>query len=71
MLIYSKAFRCTFIGTRKNPCSSKVVQLELLNKAKARTSKNRAALRFSLHKFVHLNFFGPYSKTCIVKVRAF
>ena len=35
---YSKALRCTFFGEWKNSCSSKFVQLELLNKAKARTS---------------------------------
>ena len=40
---YSKALRYTFLGEWKNLCSSKFVQLELLNKAKARTSKNRAA----------------------------
>ena len=38
-------------------CSSKFVQLELLNKAKARTSKKLCSLRFSIHKFVRLNFF--------------
>ena len=40
---YSKALRCTFFGEWKNWCSSKFVQLELLNKAKARRSKNGAA----------------------------
>jgi hypothetical protein len=40
---YSKALGCTVFGEWKNLCSSKIVQLELLNKAKARTSKNRAA----------------------------
>ena len=40
---YSKVLRCTFFGEWKNSFSSKFVQLELLNKAKARTSKNRAA----------------------------
>ena len=40
---YSKALRCTFFGEWKNSCISKFVQLELLNKAKARSSKNRAA----------------------------
>ena len=62
--IYSKALRCPFLGERKNLCSSKFVQLLLLNRVKARWS------RFSLHKFVHLKFFGPYSKTCTCKVRA-
>ena len=28
------------------------------------------SLRFSLHKFMHLKFFGPYSKACIFKVCA-
>ena len=41
-MIYSKALRCTFFGEWKNSLSSKFVQLELLNKAKARTSKIRA-----------------------------
>ena len=39
---YSKALRCTFFGEWKNWCSLKFVQLELLNKANARTPKNRA-----------------------------
>jgi hypothetical protein len=39
----SRALRCTFFGEWKNLCSSKFVQLELLNKAKARSSKNCAA----------------------------
>ena len=41
-MIYSKALRYTFFGEWKNSLSSKFVQLELLNKAKAKTSKNRA-----------------------------
>ena len=36
----SKASRCTFFGDWKNSCSSKFVQLESLNRAKARTSKS-------------------------------
>jgi hypothetical protein len=36
-IIYSKALRCTFFGEWKNSRSSKIVQLWLLNKAKART----------------------------------
>ena len=40
---YSKALRCSFLGEWKKLCSSKFVQLELLNKAIARTLKNRAA----------------------------
>ena len=43
---YSKALRCTFWGEIKNLCSSKFVQLELIDKAKERTSKKRAALGF-------------------------
>ena len=43
---YSKALRCTFLGERKNSCSSKLVQLLLLNRVKARWSKNRAAQGF-------------------------
>ena len=42
-LLYTVAFRYTFFGEWKNFCSSKFVQLELLNNAKARTSKNLAA----------------------------
>ena len=70
LLKYSKAFRCTFLGEWKNSCSSKFVQLELLNKAKARTSKNRAALGFYYINSYISNFFEPYSKMCIVKFRA-
>jgi hypothetical protein len=40
---HSRALRCTFFGEWKNSCSSKFVQLELLNKVKARSSKIRAA----------------------------
>ena len=57
-----------FWGMEK--CSSKFVQPELLNKAKERTSKNRAAQGFHYINSCISNFFGPYSKTCIVKVRA-
>ena len=67
---YSKALSCTFFGTKKNMCGSKFVQLELFNKAKARTSKNRAAKSFHYINSCISNFFGPYSKTCFVKVRA-
>ena len=42
-IYYDKALRCTFFWTRKNVCSSKFVQLELLNRLKAKSSKNRAA----------------------------
>ena len=41
--MYSKAFRCMFFWEWKNSCSSKFVQIELLNNAKARSSKIRAA----------------------------
>ena len=39
----SKALRCTFFGEWKNSFSLKFGQLELLSKAKASTSKIRAA----------------------------
>ena len=55
--LYSRALGCTFFGEWKNLCSSKFVQLELLNKAKARSSKKPCCSRFSLHKVVHLKFF--------------
>ena len=37
---------CTLFGEWKNPCSSKFMQLELLNKANARTWKKRASQGF-------------------------
>ena len=49
-------------GEWKNSCSSKFVQLELVNKAEAKTSKKPCSLRFSLHKFVHLKLFGNLLK---------
>ena len=67
---YSKALRCTFFGARKNFCSSKFVQLLLLNRVKARWSENRAAQGFHFINSFILNFFGPNSKTCSYKVRA-
>ena len=53
--VCSRALIWTFWGEWKNLCSSKFVQLELLNKAKARSSKKRAVLGFhyiSLCKWV-------------------
>ena len=66
--LYSKALRCTFLGDWKNSCSSKFVQLELVDKAKVRTSKNRAGFQYVSSCIS--NFFWPFSKACIVKVRA-
>ena len=68
--VYSKALRCTFLGERKNSCSSKFVQLLLLNRMKAKWSKNRAAQGFHYINSFSSNFFGPNSKTCSCKVRA-
>ena len=59
---YSKASRCTFFRTRKNPCSSKFVQLLLLNKVRARSSK-KCRSRFSLHKSVYLKLFWTQLET--------
>ena len=61
-LAYSKALRCTFFWEWKNSCSSKFVQLELLNEAKSRTSKKLCSLRFSLNKFMHLKSFWTLFK---------
>ena len=69
-LQYSKALRCTFFGERKNSCSSKFVQLLLLNRVKARWSKKRAAQGFHYINSFISNFFGPNSKTCTCEVRA-
>ena len=44
-LHYSKAFRCTFFGEWEHWCSSKFVQLELLDRAKAKTSKKTVQLK--------------------------
>ena len=57
-------------GERKNSCSSKSVQLLLLNRAKTRLSENRAAQGFHYINSFISNFFGPNSKTCICEVRA-
>ena len=67
---YSKALRCTFFGERKKSCSSKFVQLLLLNRMKARWLKNRAAQGFHYINSFISNIFGPNSKTCTCKVRA-
>ena len=68
--LYRKALRCTFFGKRKNLCSSKLVQLLLLNRVKARWSKNSAAQGFYYINSFSPNIFEPYSKTCPCKVRA-
>ena len=66
---YSKALRCTFFWERKNSCSSKLVQLLLFNRAKARWSKKRAAQGFHYINSFSSNYFGPNSKTCTCKDR--
>ena len=67
---YSKALRSTLFGERENSCSSKFVQLLLLNRVKAKWSENRAAQGFHFINSFISNFFGPNSKTCTCKVRA-
>ena len=67
---YSKALRCTFFGERKKLCSSKFVQLLLLNRVKARCSENRIAQGFHFINLFISNFFGPNSKKCTCEVRA-
>ena len=67
---YSKALRCTFFGERKNSCSSKFVQLLLLNRVKARWSEIRAAQSVHFINSFISNFFGPNSKRCSCEVRA-
>ena len=59
---YSKALRCTFFGERKNLCSSKSLQLLLLNRLKVKWSKNRVPQGFHyINPFIS-NFFGPSQK---------
>ena len=59
-----------FWGKEENSCSSKFVQLLLLNRAKARWSKNRAAQGFHwINSFISI-FFWPNSKACTCEVRA-
>ena len=48
----------------------KFVQLLLLNRVKAKWSKNRAAQGFYYINSFSSSIFGPYSKTCTCKVRA-
>ena len=62
---YSKALRCTFFREWKNPCSSKFVQLELLNKANARTSKKRSAQGFHYINSCISNFLDPIQKRAL------
>ena len=69
-LQYSKALRCTFFGERKKSCSSKFVQLLLLNRVKARWTENHAAQGFRFINSFISNSFGPNSKTCTCEVRA-
>ena len=59
---YSKALRSTFLGERKNLCSSIFVQLLLLNRVKARWSENCAAQGFHFINLFISNFFGPNSE---------
>ena len=59
---YSKALRCTFFGDRKNSCSSKFVQLLLLNRVKDKMIKKSCCSRFLLHKFVQLKYFWTQFK---------
>ena len=57
--------RSTFFQERKN---SKFMHLFLLNRVKARWSKNRAAQGFHYINSFISNFFGPNSKTCTCEV---
>ena len=59
---YSKALRCTFFGEWKNSCSSKFVQLGLLNNANGKTSKKRAAQGFHYINLCISNFLDPIQK---------
>ena len=56
---YSKALRCMFFGTRKKLCSSKFVQLLLLNKVRVRSSKKRADQGFYYINPCISNFLDP------------
>ena len=67
---YSKALRCTFFGERKNSCSSKFVQLFLLNKAESKMIKKSCCSRFYYINSFSSSFFGPNSNSCTCKVRA-
>ena len=49
----------------KNSCSSKFVQLELLDKAKAKSSKNRAAQGFHYINSCISNFLDPIQKRAL------
>ena len=49
-------------GERKNLCSSKSVQLLLLNRAKTRLSENRAAQGFHYINSFISNFLDPIQK---------
>ena len=58
------------LGGKKNWCSSKFVQFLLLNRVKARWSKNCSAQGFHYINLFSSNFLGPNSKTCTCKVHA-
>ena len=54
----------------ENVCSSKFVQLELLNQDDGKIFKQPCILRFSLHKFSYLKFcFGSNKKLCICSLK--
>ena len=59
-----------FFWERKISCSSKIMQLLLLNGVKARWSENRAAPGFHYINSLISNIFGPNSKTCPCEVHA-
>jgi hypothetical protein len=58
-----------FLGNGKTRVAQKLCKLSYLIRQRQEHQKP-CSLSFSLHKFVHLKFFWPYSKTCIVKVHA-
>ena len=53
--------RCMFLGEWNNSCSSNSCNLSYLIRQRQQHKKPRS-LRFSLHKFVHLNFFWTLFK---------
>ena len=63
----SKALRCTFFEERENSCSSKFLQLLLLDRVKARCSKNRAAQGFHYINSFISNFLDPIQKRAFAR----
>ena len=65
-IINSKALRCTFLGNRKTCLAQNLCNLSYLI---SQRQEHQRTMQLKVFTCIS-NFFGPYSKTCIVKLHS-